>query len=313
MKYYNHFEDLKLHHNTVITLGKFDGLHEGHRNLIETMMKVKEKKGLRALIFTFSVPPKSHITGQPMPVITTNEEKRALFEEIGVDYFIECPFSDELMRMSPREFVSFLVNELQVKCFVVGEDFCFGYQRAGNIETLEALSKEFGYDLFVKSKIQHKGRDISSTYIREELVAGNMKTAEKLLGYPYFIENKIVHGNHIGRKMGIPTVNMEIDPQKVIPPKGVYVSRITILDDGSTYMGISNIGNKPTIGDDYPTGVESFLFDFDGDLYGKVLRVSLLYYVREERKFENLDALKAQIDKDISFAREYYGNVTKVC
>ena len=102
MKYYNHFEDLKLHHNTVITLGKFDGLHEGHRNLIETMMKVKEKKGLRALIFTFSVPPKSHITGQPMPVITTNEEKRALFEEIGVDYFIECPFSDAGHRRRDR-------------------------------------------------------------------------------------------------------------------------------------------------------------------------------------------------------------------
>lgn len=313
MKYYNHFEDLKLHHPTVITLGKFDGLHEGHRELLETMFQIKEEKGYRALIFTFDMQPKQHISGETIPVITTNAEKRALFSELGVDYFIECPFSDELMRMSPREFVTFLVEELQVKSFVVGSDFCFGYQRAGNCDTLRDLSKEFGFDVFVKEKICHKNREISSTYIREELLAGNMKTAEKLLGYPYFIENRIIHGNHIGRKMGIPTVNMEIDAEKVIPPKGVYVSRITILDEGKEYMGISNIGNKPTIGDDYPTGVESFLFDFNGDLYGKVLRVSFLYYVRPERKFENLDALKEQIDKDIAFAKEYYENVTKVC
>lgn len=311
MQYFNEIKNLQLNEETVVTLGKFDGLHEGHRELINQMFALKKEKGYKALVFTFDMQPKSHITGKMIPVITTNFEKRSLFAEIGVDYFLECPFSDEIMKMSPKDFVRMLAKQLKVKSFVVGEDFHFGYKRMGNSETLKELASEFGFEVFVIEKIKNHGRDISSTYIREELATGNMKSAAKLLGYPYFIESQIVEGNHIGRTMGIPTVNMEISNEKVIPPKGVYVSQVKLED--KVYMGISNIGNKPTIGDDYPTSAETFIFDFNGDLYGKVVRVSFLYYVRPEKKFDNLDDLKNQIEEDIAFVHNYYENITKIC
>ncbi len=309
MKYFNQIKDLKIDQPTVVTLGKFDGLHEGHRNLLETMFDLKVKKGYQAMIFTFDMQPLSLIKGKEILQITTNEEKKALFEELGIDYFIECPFTDHIMKMSPRDFVIHLVENLSVKAFVVGKDFHFGYQRMGDCNTLIEMSKEFGFEVLVKEKITYGDRDISSTFVREELAKGNMETAKALLGYPYFIENVIVEGNHIGRKMGIPTVNMEIDPGKVIPPKGVYASSVVV--DGKEYYAVSNIGNKPTIGDNYPTGVETFILDFSGDLYNKKLRVYLLKYIRPEKRFENIDALKAQIESDIQTSKQYYENITK--
>ena len=311
MKYINEINDLQLHEPTVITLGKFDGLHEGHKNLMDTMFSVKKERGYKALIFTFDIQPNAKIKKEPIPVITTNLEKRSLFEDLGVDYFLECPFTEDLMTMSPEAFLAFLVEKLCVKCFVVGEDFHFGYKRSGSVQTIADLAEKYDYSYYIKEKVKYKEKEISSTYIRSELTAGNMATARKLLGYPYFIENEIVHGNHIGSAMGIPTVNMAIDEQKVIPPKGVYVSQVRV--DGKTYMGVSNIGNKPTVGENYPTGVETFIFDFTEDLYGKTIRVSFLYYLRPEKKFASLEELKEQMLKDIASAKEYYEDVTKMC
>jgi len=311
MEYFNHIDHLQLNEETVITLGKFDGLHEGHRNLLETMFQLKMEKGYKALIFTFDMPPIAMISGERVPIITSNLEKRSLFSDIGVDYFVECPFSDAFRHMSAEEFIAFLVDKLCVKCFVVGTDFHFGYKRSGDYNTLYEFAEKYGYEVYVKEKVQYEGRDISSTFIREELIAGRMDTAFKLLGYPYFFENEIVHGNRIGTSMGIPTVNMEIPVEKVIPPKGVYVSEVLV--DGKKYPAVSNVGNKPTIGENYPTGVETFLLDFSGDLYGKCIRVSLLYYIRGEIRFEGIEQLKAQIEQDIVFTKNYYKNVTEIC
>ena len=171
---------------------------------------------------------------------------------------------------------------------------------------LQKYAPEYHYEAQIVDKMQYEGRDISSTFIREEIAAGNMEKAELLLGYAYFVQGTVVHGNQIGRTIGIPTINLLPPQEKLLPPFGVYAARVEI--DGKRYNGITNIGCKPTIAGDNPVGVETNLFDFHGDLYGKHAKVSLLKWVRKEQKFQNVSELKAQMEKDIAFCRSFLGD-----
>lgn len=305
MEYIKGRLDFHVAEPTVLSIGKFDGLHRGHELLMDYVFQ-KKKEGMKAVIFTFDVPPKKSLEQDAARVLTTNEEKMHLFEQIGIDYLIECPFTEEIMHMSAEEFLKKIVEQLSIRCIVAGTDCSFGYQRRGDYRMLQKYASEYHYEAQIVDKMQYEGRDISSTFIREEIAAGNMEKAELLLGYAYFVQGTVVHGNQIGRTIGIPTINLLPPQEKLLPPFGVYAARVEI--DGKRYNGITNIGCKPTIAGDNPVGVETNLFDFQGDLYGKHAKVSLLKWVRKEQKFQNVSELKVQMEKDIAFCRSFLGD-----
>ncbi|MDE6889215.1 MAG: riboflavin biosynthesis protein RibF [Eubacterium sp.] len=301
MRYEKDFLHLQLSEPTVLTLGKFDGLHRGHELLMESIFE-KACEGLKAAVFTFDIPP-AQAAGMEAKVITTNEEKKRLLAQRGVDYLIECPFTKEMMQMEAESFIKEIVTRLCVKWIVVGTDFHFGHNRRGDYHMLQQYAQDYGYRVRVVQKMQYQGRDISSTYIREALQKGSLEFANELLGYPYFIRGRIIHGNQVGRTIGFPTINIQPPPQKLLPPFGVYVSKIHL--DGKQYGGITNIGKKPTIHGDYPPGAETYIYDFDGDVYEKTAKVELLHFERPEMKFDGIEALKQQLEKDIAYGRKY--------
>ena len=230
-----------------ITLGKFDGLHRGHQKLIE---RIKEKRGknCKAVVFTFDVSPKSYILHTPPKYLLTYEERRELAENLGVDILAECPFTEELMHMEPEAFVKeYLVDRLHGEYLAVGPDFRFGYQRKGTPQLLKELGEKYGFRTEILEKEKYKDKDISSTYIREELDQGHIEEVNRLLGYPYFTKGEIVHGRQLGRTIGIPTANLIPPSEKKLPPNGVYITESMI--QGKTYQGITNVGYKPTVKD----------------------------------------------------------------
>ena len=305
MQYIHNTFDFKIEEDTVITLGKFDGLHRGHELLMENLLNWREKYRYKAVVFTFDIPPRQQVNGVDTRVLTTNEEKRAIFERSGVDYLIECPFTPEVMCMEPKAFIEWMVNALHARWFVIGNDSRFGHNRAGDYEVLRQYAVEFGYEVVVLDKIQEDGRDISSTYIREEIGQGHIEKANNLLGYEFFAKSMIIHGKQLGRKIGIPTINMEFPPEKLLPPNGVYVTRV--LMDGVWHKGVTNVGCKPTVSDSHLIGVETHILDFSGNVYGKEAEVCFLHYIRPEQKFASIEDLQAQMERDVMTSRQFNG------
>lgn len=303
MEYIINTTDYHIDGPTAITLGKFDGLHLGHKLLLKHVLE-KQKLGAKAVIFTFNMPPGTQIDGNFREVLTTNDERRIFAEESGVDYLIECPFVPEVMSMEPLEFIRDIVEKLNVKWFVVGKDFRFGHKRQGDYQTLQKHAEEFGYEVIVVEKEQCGGRDISSSYIREEIQAGNVEKANRLLGYPFTIRGEVLHGRKLGRNIGIPTTNLIPSKEKLLPPNGVYISIAAI--GKKEYPSITNIGYKPTVGATEKKGVETYIFNFEGDVYGKVIHIKLLHYQRDEMKFGSIEELKTQMEQDIENARLYF-------
>lgn len=303
MEYIKGTLDFFVKEPTVLSIGKFDGLHRGHELLMDSVFE-KKKEGLKAAIFTFDIPPKKALEQNAGALLTTNEEKMHLFEAIGIDYLIECPFTDEVMHMPAEEFLKRMVSQLSIHCIVAGTDCSFGYKRRGDYKMLQQYAPIYDYEAQIVDKMQYKGRDISSTYIREEIAEGNMEKAHMLLGYAYFVQGEIVHGNQIGRTIGIPTINLIPPKEKLLPPFGVYVVKAEI--EQRIYKGIANVGCKPTIEGNNPIGVETHLLDFSGDLYGKHAKVSFLKRVRGEKKFHDIEELKQQMEKDVLFSRSYF-------
>lgn len=308
MEYIKNTLDFHVDQPSVITFGKFDGLHRGHEFLMDRQKEQSSINGYKRIVFTFDIPPKTKVLGDASKVITTNDEKQYIFEKDGVDYLIECPFTKEVMCMEPEEFVSMIVSRLNVKCIVVGDDFRFGHNRAGDHELLLKLAPKYGYELIVVDKLKDNGRNISSTYIREEVARGNIKKANSLLGYPYFIMGRVVHGKQLGRTIGIPTINMLPGAEKILPPFGVYASKVNVSD--KWYLGITNIGRKPTIEGENPVGVETYIIDFSQDVYDYVVTIELYDFLRPEKKFDSIEELKEQISGDIVKVIKYYRNVT---
>ncbi len=303
MKYIKNTTDFYIEEKTAISLGKFDGFHRGHELLMKRLREQK-RQGYQTVIFTFDIPPQKGVSRVEAKVLTTNEEKRHLFERAGVDYVVECPFTPTIMCMEPEAFIEKIVRQLHVGYIVAGEDFHFGHKRSGDYRTLQACAQRFGYQVVIEKKIKEDARDISSTYIREQIEQGNIKKANHMLGYHYFVTGSVCAGNHFGRTMGIPTANQLPSQDKLLPKNGVYVTRTLI--GGQSYGGITNVGYKPTIEGQNPLGVETHLFDFDGDLYGSVITVEFLERVRDEQKFDSLALLKSQLQCDVAKGRHYF-------
>lgn len=302
MKVINDTLEFQIPEMSAITLGKFDGIHKGHQKL---MKKILEKKvqGLKSVVFTFGQMPGTIFFGKGRTILTRVERRNHL-ELMGIDYMVECPFVPELIRMEPERFIEeILVKRLHAKYIVVGPDFRYGHERKGDCQLLKKLSKVYGYEVEVLEKECLNDKVISSTYVRHMLENGEMNTVRELLGYPYYVSGTVVHGNAIGRTLGIPTINLIPNEEKKLPPNGVYLTKTSF--DGKSYFGITNIGVKPTISGEEVKGVETHLFDFEGDLYDREMRVEFYAFERQEKRFGSLDELKEQISVDIQWGKSF--------
>lgn len=323
MEYIRKTTDIQIQEPTVVSLGKFDGFHMGHKLLLSHMLK-KAKEGLTPVMFTFDIPPKAVVSQEITSVLTTNEEKASVFAESGIRYLIEYPFTDAVRAMEPEEFLRMLVEKLHVKCVVAGKDFCFGHNRRGDYRTLLTLGPKYGFEAIILDKKEYEHREISSTFIREEILAGHMERANLLLGYEYFVRGTVVHGRALGRTIGMPTINLLPPPQKLLPPFGVYVTQVRVIGEpdplrGDFYRqkaetaggdipclgGITNVGKKPTIEGVHPVGVETHIFNYQKELYDREVEVRFLKFLRKEQKFASVKALTEQVRNDMEEGKAY--------
>lgn len=280
---------------SAITIGKFDGFHLGHKVLLDRIIQVSEKSDdIDSVCIKLS--------GMATPLFTSEEDKQYL-KSIGVDRLENIRFED-ISDMSPEEFVRDILVKVYNVCFVaVGEDFCFGKDRAGNVNTLSDLAEKYGFEVEAIQKKTEDGNAISSTLVKDMLSQGDVEAASKLLGRAYSMSGTVKGGKKLGRTLGYPTINLDT-PERILPKFGVYASTVKIVSDEDpavteTRKGITNIGIRPSIEDgDKPT-IETFLYDFDKDIYGRSVILTLDGFIRPERKFANLDELVAQIKKDI--------------
>ena len=289
--------------NSAVTLGKFDGLHLGHQHLMNHVISYKEQ-GYKAIMFSFLFHPGNLFSDREFELIYTEEEKQKKLLNSNFDVLISYPFTQETRTMEPEEFIKeILVQKLDAKVIVVGTDFRFGNDRRGDINLLRSFQEKYGYQLVACEKKMWMGSEISSSSIRNYIREGNMDAANTMLGQPYSIIGEVLHGRRIGRTLGMPTTNLLPGPNKLLPPCGVYASKTII--DGVYYPGVTNIGFKPTVGED-KKGVETYIFDYNNDLYGKEIEVELFDYQRAERKFGSLDELKENMLLDIEKTRRYF-------
>ena len=293
----------------VITIGTFDGVHLGHRQIIAQLKNEAASIGGESVIISFYPHPRSVIAKAPgeIKLLATPNEKIELLAAAGIDHLVIIPFDQNFANQSAEAYITdFLVKNFQPHTMIIGYDHKFGKNRTGNFELLQQYAHQLGF--IVKEIPGHLYEEviISSTKIRHALLNADIATANQLLGYPYFFEGTIVKGNQVGRTIGYPTANLSIaSPEKLIPGNGVYA--VTALIKGTnpptTYKGMMNIGFRPTI-EGKVRVIEVNLFEFDADIYGEILQVSVHHFLRSEQKFTGLDALKAQLAKDKNSAIE---------
>ena len=281
----------------VVALGTFDGLHRGHLDVIGTAKQEAEHTGAKLAVFTFSNHPLEWINPAHVPVaLVTPAVKLQLLESLGVDVLIDIPFNQLVADLLPQQFLERL-RALNYSCLVVGENFTYGQRGVGNVYTLAASEQALGFKLIVRKLVSNNGTIISSTEIRRLITAGEVQQAAKMLGRSYSISGIVAHGNERGRLLGYPTANLElVDAHVAIPLGGVYAVRAYV--DGGVYGGMANIGKNPTFGDVEKPRLETNIFGFSGNIYGKTLTIEFVQRIRGEVKFTGIDALKEQLAQD---------------
>ena len=300
MEILTNIREVKLN-NTVVTVGKFDGLHRGHAKLFDTLTSVSE--GRDKVVLTFAAKPIDVINNMVTRTLVTENEKQLLCEAKGVDYYISLPLAKDFLDMSPEAFIkNILVDSLDVRVFVCGTDFTFGKFGAGNVDLLKKMSKYYDFELIVVEKEKYHNTDIGSTGIREKIVEGNIAQANEMLGHPFSVIGKVEEGKRLGRTIGIPTANIIPEESKILPPKGAYCTKVTV--DGNVYGAVSNVGITPTVESDRNIKIESHIFDFSEDIYGKIIKIDFVAFLRSEQRFGGVEELKNQIRKDIKKAKE---------
>ncbi|MBR3684437.1 MAG: bifunctional riboflavin kinase/FAD synthetase [Lachnospiraceae bacterium] len=296
--------DIHINGPSAVAIGKFDGVHKGHQMLLEQVIKYKEK-GYQAVAFTFDPSPAVFFSGGKEKVLLTREEKREWLESMGIDVLIEYPMNRNTADILPEIFIKeVLVERLHTKVLVAGEDISYGKKGAGDLSLLQSLSKEFGYEVNVIEKMRYDEKIISSTLIRDSVLEGDMEYVGRLLGTPYSLRGVVSHGSNKGTGFHMPTANLIPSEDKLLPPFGVYFSKVRV--DGCEYAAITNIGMKPTVSDKPVVGVETFLYNYSGDLYGKKIEVYMLQFLRPEQKFETVELLIRQLEQDKRKGQEYH-------
>ena len=290
---------------TVVAVGTFDGVHRGHRDVLDRLASRASSLGLRSVLVTFEPHPLEVVNPAAAPLLlTVGEEKREVLAESGIDYLAVVPFTAALARYSAEEFVSRVLRErFRMKHLLMGYDHGFGRNREGDVEVLQALGARDGFRVEVVAPVSvGDGRPISSTSIRRAIAGGDLERATHALGRPYSIGGRVVPGAARGRGMGFPTINLALpSPRKLLPPQGVYAVRVQT--PGGAHGGMLNLGPRPTFGDDV-VGIEAHLFDTSGDWYGVWVRVDFIARLRDTQKFANPTALVEQLQRDEIAARE---------
>lgn len=293
--------DFSLSEKTAVAIGKFDGIHLGHQKLLSRLLLQKER-GLLATVFTFDIP--AAFFGGEEKELTTRAEKRAAFAALGIDVLIEFPLNRETAATAPEAFVQdYLAKRMRAAYICAGPDLSFGKGGKGDFSLLSRCADRFGYRTERIEKVKVDGEEISSTRVREAVRLGRMENVQGMLGKPYSAGGFVEHGKQLGRTLGMPTANLLPDEKKLLPPNGVYHTRVRIDGRDERYRGISNVGCKPTVSDENRVRIETYLYDFDGDLYGREMIVEFLHFCRPERKFDSVEAMKTQIAADIAAGR----------
>nr|MBI1229432.1 bifunctional riboflavin kinase/FAD synthetase [Cytophagales bacterium] len=307
MKIYEDFNEFEPIAHAVVTIGTFDGVHLGHRKILNRVRILADKAQGETVLITFWPHPRMVLRPDDhnIKLLSTFEEKKRLLQAFGVDHLISIPFTKAFSETTSEEFIHhILIDKINTKTLVIGYDHKFGKGREGGFEHLQANQETYGFELEEIPREDIDSIGISSTKIRKALEAGDITTANSFLGRPYEITGTVVTGKQIGRAMGFPTANIAVaDPNKLIPKDGAYV--ITALVDGKPVRGMLNIGQRPTLSGDTKT-IEAHLFDFTGTIYGQELRVSFLEFLRPERKFSGLEELKAQLALDKENAIRFF-------
>lgn len=292
---------------TVIALGFFDGVHRGHGALLEmTVRRARELDAVPAA-FTFDRPPKEVVTGRPVGLINTSEDRRDLMQRLyGIRQVIIAPFDNAMMTMPWQEFIDrLLVGTYGAVHLVAGHDYHFGHRNQGDPQKLQARCRELGIGCDIIPQVTLDGITVSSTYIRQLVESGDVERAAHFLGHRHCMTQTVGHGQRIGRTIGIPTVNLAVPGHVLVPKHGVYVSRV-YLPGGKSYAGVTNVGTRPTVSDSCTVSVETFLLDFQGDLYGQRIRLEYCRRLRDEEKFGSLEQLRDMIRKNIEQTRAYF-------
>ena len=287
---------------TVVTVGMFDGVHRGHQHLIRRLKGAAARQGCASAVVTFTNHPRAVMRPDSrVPLLNTAEDRLRLIGEQGVDLVVPLTFTLEFSYLRAREFVRMLLHSLNMKGLVVGPDFAFGYRREGTVDVLAALGAELGFTVEVVEPVAFDGLVVSSTEVRTCVEAGDMPHAASMLGRAFTLSGFVVEGDRRGRTIGFPTANIAVEPGCIVPPHGVYATWTQA--DGRTRLSATNIGVRPTFGGD-GRQIETHLLDYDGNLYNAKLWVAFARKLRNEQPFIGVDALVAQLNRDVAAARE---------
>lgn len=309
LKLFHSINDFQSTKKTILTLGTFDGVHIGHKKILERITQNTENGKYESLVLTFFPHPRMVLQEKSeIKLLNTIAEKSKLLEETGIENLVIHPFNESFSRLTAEEFVhSILVDQFHIQKIIIGHDHRFGRNRTANIDDLIAFGAEYGFEVEQISAQEIQDVSVSSTKIRKALDEGNITLANDYLGYAYFLSGEVVKGKQLGRTIGFPTANIQIEEDyKKIPKNGVYIVKTFI--DNTAIFGMMNIGFNPTVNGQKQT-IEVNLFDFDADIYGQKLEISLLEYIREEQKFGSVDLLKEQLNQDKKTALDFVGQL----
>jgi len=303
MQHYRSLDDVRLQ-GVWLTIGSFDGVHLGHQKIITDLTAGAHSENVPAVVLTFHPHPAVVLRKRQDPYYLTNPDERAkLLNNLGIDTIITHPFNFDVAKLSALDFISKLNESLSMRYLIVGDDFALGRGREGDIPTLRRLGKQFGYSVEVAAPVKLRDQIVSSSTVRAALRAGDVRYANNLLGRPYQLAGKVIHGDGRGRTLGIPTANLEVWTEQIIPSPGVYACHVVY--EGQTLVAVTNIGMRPTFESQQSSPrIEAHLLDFDHELYGKQLDLSFMARLRNEKRFQDVAALVDQIHKDIIIARK---------
>lgn len=289
-----------------LTIGNFDGVHAGHRHILRRVVAIARKQAWKAAVLTFDPHPTKVVAPDRAPrLLTTLDRRCELMREEGIDRVLILPFTPEVSRLTPEEFVrEILVSKLQARTVLVGDNFRFGHRASGDTRVLRELGEQYGFTTEIVGGVRRRNRTVSSSEVRRLIEAGNVSLACRLLEKPYALEGTVERGHGVGSKQTVPTLNLNTTAE-VLPATGVYITRTKDRDDGREWPSITNIGNRPTFGGDRLT-IETFLLTPLTGVTPRNIRVEFLRRVRDERRFESSEALKAQIMRDVARAQAYF-------
>ncbi len=293
----------------VVAIGFFDGVHIGHAALLEMTKRRALERGARPSVVSFDVHPDNLVRGGETKLITSAIGREDLIRRLyGIDNVVFLHFNRHMMQMPWQEFVESLIRELSICHIVVGHDFCFGYKGEGTAEKLRTYCTEHGLGCDIIPAVTLDGRIVSSTYIRSLIENGEIEEANRFLGHPHILSDTVHSGYHLGTRLGAPTINMYFPEGVLVPRHGVYATKVC-LEDGAQYSAVTNVGVRPTVGNGNRVSVESHLFDYSGNLYGRQARVEFYHFLRSEVKFASYEELSEQILRDAADAQRYFAQM----